>query len=99
MDINLFKKSLASKQNLLKEASGYDPSKAASKSLDNTNKFLDKADEALMYALDHLGDYIEYAKDGKLLSSEESRAINQAFKEIEALRNQLLKSGNKVPVA
>jgi hypothetical protein len=95
MDINLFRKSLASKQKLLNEDTPQE--RRAKAALNNTNKFLDKAEEALLYASDNLTEYLE-ASHG-LLSPEEKRDMVNAAKELNALLAQLQKTGKKVPIA
>lgn len=97
MDINLFRKSLASKQKLLKEDAKEDALwRKYLSNLSNVNKFLDRTEEALESAVDEIGYCLDESED--LLTGKEKRELIDAAKELNALLAQLRKSANKIPV-
>lgn len=97
MDINLFRKALANKQNLLTEDAKME--RAANRALDNTNKELDRVEIALDRAIDQLENYLYYSNLAKSIDPEEARKIGEALKEFKALLKQINKSGQKIPLA
>jgi hypothetical protein len=97
MDLDLFKKSLASKQKLLKEESSDE--RNANKALDNANKFLDKAEDALVEVSEYLVDFIHFSDMAKSFAPRERQQMMDALKELKALQAQLSKTANKIPVA
>lgn len=97
MDINLFRKSLASKQNILKEESSDE--RNANRTLRDTNKHLDAAQTALEYAAESLDEYISYATAAKVFAPGEKQSFQTALRELNALIKQLSKVDEKIPVS
>lgn len=94
MDMNLFRKHLATKQKTVNEAMT-PAEQRADRALSNTNKHLDKAGESLDQALEALEQYLH----NDSLSAEERRETKAALQKLERVQQALEDAADLVPLA
>ena len=95
MDISLFKKSLASKQKILKE--GTSDVRNAESYLKTLNKCIFTAQIGLEEAQEALDEYVFYSKQANILDDKKKKDFDAIATELKELSKRLDKLDNKVP--